>query len=121
MKTIDVSDPAWKLLGELEWTFSAHTEDIISTRLEEILEPLDLPADFRTRLSNSTQETIARIIESNSAILGVGCIHLLFLITPNQSLKGKTWGFFHIEKMDGIGKDHPRDHSIEFYLYIETP
>jgi hypothetical protein len=58
VKTIDASDPAWKLLGELEWTFSAHAEDIISTQLEEILEPLDLPADFRTRFFNSAQERI---------------------------------------------------------------
>lgn len=122
MKTIDVSDPAWKLLGELELTFSAHAEDIVSTRLEEILEPLDLPADFRTRIFNSAQEAIARFIQSNSAILEVGHIHLLILITPDHSSKGKTWGFFRIEKMDGTGKDHnPRDHSIEFYLYIESP
>ena len=122
MKIIDTSHPEWKLVGDFELALSAHVEDVVSTRLEEILEPLDLPADFRTRIFNSAQEAIARIAESNGAILEIGHIHLLILITPDHSAKGKTWGFFRIEKLDSAGKDyHPSDHSIEFYLYFDGP
>ena len=121
MKITDASNREWKLLGDLELAFSAQTEDLVSTRLEEILEPLDLPADFRIRIFSSAQEAIARISQSKSALLEIGHIHLLILIPPDHSSKGKTWGFFRIEKMDGAGKGHhPSDHSIEFYLYMES-
>src|SRR5919197_754075 len=87
MKKIDVSDPAWRLLGELELTFSGGAEASVSTRLEEILAPLDLPAEFRKRIFNSAQEAIARIIQSHSAIVEVDHIYLLILTPPDHSAK----------------------------------
>lgn len=121
MKTINVSNAEWKLFGELELAFSARAEGVMSIWLEEVLEPLALPTDFKARILNSAQEAVARIMQSNSAVWEVGHIHLLILITPDHSSKGKTWGFFRIEKMDGARNDHsPHDHSIEFYLYVDV-
>ena len=121
MKTIDPSNPEWKLLGELKLAFSVHAEAIISTWLEEVLEPLSLSAGLRTRVFNSAQEAVERIMQSNHAVLEVGHIHLLILITPDHSAKGKTWGFFRIEKLDGTRNEHsPHDHSIEFHLYADV-
>ena len=118
VKTTDVSHPEWKLLREL--VLSARAEGIAAW-LEETLEPLGLSADLRTRLLNSAQEAVLGIMQPNSAGLNVGQIHFVILVQADPSLKGKTWGFFRIEKMDGLGKDHNSlDHSIEFYLYLDV-
>jgi hypothetical protein len=121
VKTIDVSNPEWKLLGEFDLAFSAGAAGVIPSLLEELLEPLALSADLMTRFLNSAQEAVARIMQSNSAVLEVGHVHLLILMTAGHSAEGKTWGFFRIEKIDGAGNDrNPPDHSIELYLYTDV-
>ena len=59
MKIIDVSNPEWKLLGEFGLASSGHAEGVISAWLEEVLEPLNLSADLRTRILNSAEEALA--------------------------------------------------------------
>lgn len=119
MNIIDVSNPEWKLLGEL--VLGSPWEGLISTWLEEVLEPLGLPANLRARMLNSAQEAVTRIMQSNSAVMEVGHIHLLILVTRDDSSAGKTWGFFRIEKMYGVGNDlNLHSHSIELYLYVDV-
>ena len=44
--------------------------------------------------------------------------HLLIYIPANRLENRGTWGFFRIEKV-GTENGNLRDHSIEFYLYLE--
>jgi hypothetical protein len=96
------------------------TERRVWDWLGNVLGPLDLPTELRGRIANSACETIARTTSTVSG-LEAGHIHLLIFVTTVGASKGGTWGFFGMEKMRGSAQEcDPHDHSIEFYLYIET-
>ena len=54
------------------------------------------------------------------AMLTSDHIHLSIHAARQVPAKGKTWGFFHIERMDNRAEAAlVHDHVIEFYLYVE--
>ena len=121
MNRPDSSAPEWQPLGELELTLQTEADSQIGTWLAGLFAPLELPAEFAARVLGSAQDAARRAMHSNRSVLDAGHIHLLILIPADPGSKGRTWGFFRIEKMEGTGKA-PRsdDHSIEFYLYTES-
>jgi hypothetical protein len=121
MRTTDLPAPEWKLLGQLKIAFSTDAEGIVGAWLRNTLVPLDLPAEFQRRFINSVDATIAQPTPPNGAMLEADPVHLLIFITTIHASKRSTWGFFHLEKMDSAANEcDPRNHSIEFYLYVES-
>jgi hypothetical protein len=121
VKTTDLPAWEWKLLGKLDIAFSTDAESTLSDWLEKVLKPLDLRTEFERRVINSAHETIAHATPPNGMLLEEDHLHLLIFVTEDYASKGRTWGFFHIEKTDGAANEcNPHDHSIEFYLYLES-
>ncbi len=109
----------WQMLGEFELPVGADIQNIINSRLTEILLPLKLQADFLIRILKSAQAAV-RAKESGVAALETGHIHLVVFTARSNAKDAKTWGFFRIEKFEhGQEVKDPPSHSIEFYLYIE--
>lgn len=109
----------WQLLGELELTVNADSGRAVGEWLMVILSPFQLQADFVIKVVRSAQEAAARVLQSETGIR-YQHTHLLLYIPADRTANGGTWGFFRIEKV-GIETVNgtPRDHSIEFYLYLE--
>ena len=124
MKPTDVSlhhaSPAdWELLGELQLTVSLDAIQAVSEWLAVTLDRLQLYTDFTTKILKSAEEAAARAMQSE-IVMKYQHTHILIYIPTSRPAAGGTWGFFRIEK---VGTDtengNPRDHSIEFYLYLE--
>lgn len=96
-------------------------DSLIQTWIGPVLNMLNLSADFRDRVTRSAQESAMRYLLPETGLsLTPGHIHLSIHAPREQPVQGKTWGFFHIERiakreeaLDG------QDHAIDFYLYVE--
>ena len=108
----------WQILGELELPVAVSTDDAIYAWLEELLCPLALSSDFLTNVTHSAQESTLRVLKNYA--LEFEHLHLSILVPSLHKLIGKSWGFFHIERIENQ-KDDPaqQDHAIDFYLYME--
>jgi hypothetical protein len=112
-------DAEWQLLGELDISVGSATDFTIDSRLTELLIPLDLSTDFKYRVMESVQDSVMRILQSN-AVSTTGHIHLFIFAPYARILERKTWGFFHIERIENQTEvADTRDHAIDFYLYVE--
>lgn len=109
----------WQILGEIELPVGSDADSAISKWLTELLDPLNLSTDFLSRVLESAQDSATRALLPNAA-MPIRHIHLSVLATLEHLSKGKTWGFFHIERIehevDGVVA---HDHTIDFYLYVE--
>jgi len=107
----------WQILGELELPVgSSNADDAIKARLMEILNPLNLHADFLNKILKSAQDAAARVMQNG---MELEHIHLLVFAPKDRSSKRQTWGFFRIEKIEGAADVDSPNHAIEFYLYVE--
>ena len=117
--TDHLSETDWRILGELELPIGAEADGVVSAWLAEILNPLGLHTDFLNKVLKSAQDAAARSIQAET-MMAFEHIHLLVFAPRENASKGKTWGFFRIEKVGTpITNKNPYDHSIEFYLYPE--
>lgn len=124
MKQIDLAykntpDTEWQLLGELDLLVSSDVDLAFKPWLTELLSPLDLSTDFSNRVLESAQDSVMRILQPDANLL-FGHIHLSIFAPCERVLERKTWGFFHIERIENQGEAVDfRDHAIDFYLYVE--
>ena len=45
---------------------------------------------------------------------------LSFFVQQDRAMRGDTWGFFRIEKIDNAEQNSLHsDHTVEFYLYLQ--
>ena len=109
----------WHLLGELELPAGAAADSAIQTWIAPVLNTLNLSPEFLDRVLKSVQESAMRYLHPDAGLTS-GHIHLSIHAPRENLVKGKTWGFFHIERIenraDGIDG---RGHAIDFYLYVE--
>ena len=111
--------PNWQLLGELELRIDTGADSSIGEWLMEILKPLHLSKDFTGKIVKSAEEAIVRAMQSET-VMKQQHTHLLIYIPADRPANGGTWGFFRIEKVGTEAEnENPRDHAIEFYLYLE--
>ena len=111
------SAKSWQVLGELELIAGPDADRTFSTWLAVILAPLELPADFLNKVMKSAQEVAARAMRNG---MSFEHLHLLVFAPSTRSSNEQTWGFFRIEKVAAANaNESPRDHAIEFYLYLE--
>jgi len=109
----------WRLLGELNLSISSDSDSTINPWLTELLIPLSLSADFLNRVMESVQGTVRRALYPNAVPI-TGHIHLSIFTPHERILERKTWGFFHIERIENRGDTvKARNHAIDFYLYVE--
>ena len=114
-----ISGDSWRILGDLELSESSDADSAIYSWLTELLSSLSLSADFLNRVVESVQETIRRVLHLNATSTS-GHIHLSIFAPYERILERKTWGFFHIERIENQGEAvNSRDHAIDFYLYVE--
>jgi hypothetical protein len=109
----------WQVLGELELPVGSSSKDAIYDWLLNVLNPLALQAHFLSQILQSARDAAGRAMRSERA---AEFRHLHFLVhAPRHSAsKGKTWGFFQVEKMGtSTESGYPLDHLIELYLYLE--
>ena len=124
MKTANAPHPPasgsdWRRLGELELPPGDAVDPAIQAWIAPVLDPLNLSPDFLERVVKSAKESAMRYLQPEAGVTP-GHIHLS-IHTPRQHLiKGKTWGFFHIERIENRGEAlDDRGHAIDFYLYVE--
>ena len=110
--------PIWRTLGELELPVSASTDEPIQAWLAESLAPLNLPSGFTERVLRSAQESARRAFDPNAGEARAQ-IHVLVLVPSGTIPSGRTWGFFHIERIEASASGAERQHAIDFYLYGE--
>ena len=112
-------DTEWQLLGELKLSVAADPNSTVSSWLTETLIQLDLHIDLFNKVIYSAQEAVANIIQTNT-LLALEHLHLQAFAPVRRTTKGKSWGFFRIERFEKlqIDKGSP-DHTIDFYLYQE--
>ena len=85
----------------------------------EILGSLNLPVDFLNKILKSTQDSAIRAMQAES-LMKFEYIHLIIFAPSEHTSKGRTWGFFRIEKIENVTADYRLpDHAIEFYLYLD--
>lgn len=115
----DKQDSGWQLLGGINLSVSSEVDFPITPWLTELLGPLDLSIDFLNRVLESVQDSVARAIHSNVAN-PFGHINLS-VFAPHEPISiRKTWGFFHIERIESRDDSvDAREHAIDFYLYVE--
>jgi hypothetical protein len=109
----------WQILGKFKLLIGSGTEDMVNTWLTDILSPLDLPKDFQNKVLESAQNITTRMMQTGTGT-DFEHIHLIVFVPPDLISKGRSWGFFRIEKIEGTTTDgSPPDHAVEFYLYLE--
>ena len=109
----------WLLLGDLELSVEANSNDTLDARLKEILKPLDLHTDFLNRILNSAHQTVVRLLRPD-AQTNLDHIHLLVFAPSNRTPKKQTWGFFSVERLEDTKEGTvANNHAIEIYLYKE--
>lgn len=124
MKTTNKSLPpppgtAWHRLGELELPAGAAAQAAIQTWIAPVLGTLNLTPDFLDRVVRSAQESAMRYLHSEAGLTS-GHIHLSIHAPREGRAKGKTWGFFHIERIENRAERMDgHDHAIDIYLYVE--
>jgi hypothetical protein len=108
----------WQLLGDFEVSSDAG-EESLPTGIKQTLHQLELPADFMTRVLESMQDSVLRILQIEEDTKP-DHIHVLVFASSHHASKEKTWGFFRIEKIENSkGGMLSHDQTIEFYLYVE--
>ena len=113
------SDNSWQFLGELTLPADSKVDSAIGNWLTTIIAPFDLSPDFLNRVLESVQESVTRALQPNTA-MAFGYIYLSIFAPSEHVSQGRTWGFFHIERIEYRGEAvDTHDHAIDFYLYME--
>jgi hypothetical protein len=111
--------PGWQTLGELELPVGASTGEIVHAWLAEALASLNLSTDFLERVLRSAQESAGHALQPNAAGALLH-IHFFIPLLLEHDSSGKSWGFFHIKRIETRADDvDARHHAIDFYLYVE--
>lgn len=112
-------NPGWKTLGKIKLPVNIHMEESVVKWLEEILAPLNLSTKFSEKFSQFARTLVTRAGEVNAATQ-LNHIHISILVPDRHGSNGKSWGFFHIERIENQTEDiHAQDHAIDIYLYVE--
>jgi hypothetical protein len=117
---INIPGANWQILGDLELPVRFEADSGINAWLTDLLNPLNLHADFQNKVLTSALEAASRALQVETG-RAFEHTHLLIFVPAKRELEGQTWGFFRIEKIESSfpEKDTP-GHAIELYLYLES-
>lgn len=109
----------WQFLGALTFPVDGSTDSTVDSWLMELLRPINLPTDFLNRVLASAHKSVVRALHSTIA-MELRHIHLSIFVPREHEIKGRTWGYFHIERIEDQADSRvSNDHAIDFYLYME--
>ena len=109
----------WQILGELELSVGASADDTLTMWLKETLNSLNLGEDFPHRILESTQKTVARVLQADVKVK-LEHVHLRVLAPSNHTSQQQTWGFFSVERLNDTEEGNvANEHTLEIYLYVE--
>jgi hypothetical protein len=109
----------WHRLGELELPAGASADSAIRNWIAPVLNTLNLSPEFLGRVVKSAQESAMRYLHPDAGVTP-GHFHLSIYAPREHLAKGKTWGFFHIERIENRGEAlDGHGHAIDYYLYME--
>jgi hypothetical protein len=92
---------------------------MIQAWIAERLAPFNLSPRFLNRVVQSAHEAAGRYLRPDAG-LAPGHIHLSIHAPRRMQTKSKTWGGFHIERIQNTASlAVAGNHTIEFYLYGE--
>lgn len=110
----------WELLGDLELPLNDDQYEAIHEWLSQTLEPLKLHGDLVRRVETSLQEAARRALETHTD-KKMQHIHLRIHVPMERTSKGKTWGFFRVEKIEEESRNGQIPaHATELFLYLEA-
>src|SRR5512141_258783 len=89
----------WDLLGELELFLNTDQKEVIHGWLSQTLEPLKLHEDLIRRVETSLLEATRRAQDAHTG-KKMQHLHLRIHMPMERTSKGKTWGFFRVEKIE---------------------
>ena len=116
----DSHNSNWELLGEIELPFNGSQYEAIHEWLSQTLEPLKLHEDLIRRVETSLQEANRRAMDMHTG-KKMQNIHLRIHVPLERTSKGKTWGFFRVEKIEEKSTNGQMpDHATELFLYLEA-
>jgi len=114
-----IHDANWQILGELELPSDVSTDEAVHAWLVYVLAHFNLSLTFWEMVLKSAQESARHALQTTT-LNGRSYIHISILTPRDQTLAGKSWGFFHIERteprVDVINANH---YAIDFFLYVE--
>lgn len=111
--------PNWQTLGEFELPIDASTDAAVHAWLAEILVQLNMSSDFLQRVLKSAQESVGHTFQSDAENVP-SHIHISIFVPRGYIPSGRSWGFFHIERIDTYADSRDeRHHAVDFYLYVE--
>lgn len=116
----DTHNSNWELLGELKLSFKSGQHEAIHEWLSQILEPLKLHEDLIRRVETSLREAARRAMDTHAGKT-MQHIHIRIHVPLVRTSKGKTWGFFRVEKIEETSTNGQMpDHATELFLYLEA-
>lgn len=87
--------------------------------LKETLSSLRLHDGFLNRILDSTQKTVARILQATVKVK-LEHIHVRMFAPSNRMSQQQIWGFFTVEKLEHTEDgNNANDRTLEIYLYLE--
>ena len=113
-KSIDITESAWQVLGELEVTVGPGPA--LSTWLASIFSELNLRADFQDKVVRSAHDGVSHAMQAG-ATRKFEHLHLFIFVPAHRAQNNHNWGFYSIEKVEQAAGNAKPDHAIEFYLY----
>jgi hypothetical protein len=117
---INIPGANWQILGDLELPVRFEADSGINAWLTDLLNPLNLHADFQNKVLTSALEAASRALQVETG-RAFEHTHLLIFVPAKRKLEEQTWGFFRIEKIENlIPEKDISGHAIELYLYLES-
>lgn len=107
----------WQVLGELKLPVGSSVNAAIYVWLMKSLHPLNLHADFLSKILKSIEEAAERAMKRAGVEAKFDSLNI-FIFAPGDHPKGQAWGFFRVERMDTVSKtEDPNKYVIEYYLF----
>ena len=123
-ETVNQTDPShstnpagalWQSVGEIMLPIHLNDGGTVHVSLQQMLAPLQLPADLIHRIAKSIQDILER-----PAIKEIGGHAHLFIFVPTKyKARVGSWGFFCIERDEAEGGNARYTRAVNLYLYPE--
>ena len=110
----------WQILGKLQLRDHSNANGTIDHWLTGILTTFSLPDDLVGKIRTSIEDAVVRILSPDSAERNFGYLEIVMLGPAGQPAKGRTWGFFRIERAStDTLSENAKGHCVEYYLYVD--
>jgi hypothetical protein len=104
------------MLGERELPLEAGAAEVFWEWLDQLLQPLEIPADFRRKILQSTLDAAT----PREAAPEGARVQLSLWMPAEPARTPQGWGFFRVETIGNAREGSTKTrHEIKVYLYRE--